>query len=87
MRRDDAGASRGRDRLHAATMLDTQDATGFIWTRSVNERLRVRTFLVAVRDGDHGILGEVGGGRRGLRLFLGGPLTDGSGRGRGGDGG
>lgn len=80
MRRDDAGASRGGNRLHAATVLDTQDATGFVRTRGVNERLRI--FLVTVRDGDHGILGKVGRGRRGM----GEPLIEGSGRGRRGDG-
>lgn len=86
MRRDNAGASRGGNWLHAATVLDTQDATGFVWTGSVNERLRVRTFLVAVRDGDHGILGKVGRGRRGVRQSLGRPLVEDNGRERGGDG-
>lgn len=46
MRRDYAGASGGGDWFHAATVLDTEDATGLIWTGSVNERLRVRLFLI-----------------------------------------
>lgn len=37
MRGDDAGAGGGGNWLHAATVLDTQDAAGFIWARSVNE--------------------------------------------------
>ena len=37
VRRNDAVASGGRDGLHTTTMLDTQDATGLIRTRSVNE--------------------------------------------------
>lgn len=83
MRRDNAGASGGRNGLHAATVLDTQHATGFIRTGGVNERLRVRMFLVAVRDGDHGILGWVGRGRSGVRE---GDLIEHEGKGRGGDG-
>ena len=87
MRRDDAGASRGGNRLHAATVFDTQDATGLVWTRRINERLKVRLFLVAVRDGDHGILGSrVGSGGRCMRWFLGGHLIERKGKGRGGDG-
>jgi hypothetical protein len=40
-------------------------------------------FLVAVRDGDHGILGKVGRGRGGVRE--GNPVEH-EGKGRGGDG-
>ena len=65
MRRDYAGASRGGDWFHAATVFDTKDATGFIWTRSVNERLRVRLFLV-VGDGDYGVPKGGSGGTQGF---------------------
>lgn len=63
--RDYAGASRGGDWFHAATVFDTKDATGLIWTGSVNERLRVRLFLV-VGDGDYGVPGGGRGGTQGL---------------------
>ena len=61
MGRNYASAGRGRDWFHTATVLDTQDATGLIWAGSVNERLRVRLFLV-VGDGDYGVpVGGTGG--------------------------
>lgn len=85
MRRDYAGASGGRDGFHAATVLDAQDTAGLIWTGSVNERLRVRLFLV-VRDGDNGVLGEAGRGRGGAARLFGGILIQRNGGRRGVDG-
>lgn len=84
MGRDDAGAGRGGDGLHAATVLDTQDATGLIWTGSVNERLRVSLFRV-VGDGDHGFLGDGRGWQRAVRPVGGVPIQH-KGRRRGEDG-
>jgi hypothetical protein len=78
---DDAGASRGGDGFHAATVLDTQDTTGLIWTGSVNERLRVRLFLVVGRNCDHGVLGT-GRGRQGALWLVGRLLIQRDGRGR-----
>jgi hypothetical protein len=81
VRRDDAGASGGGNGFHAATVLDTQDATGLIWTGRANERLEVRLFLV-VRDGDHGVLGKVGRGRQGPLWLVGQFPIQHNGRGR-----
>jgi hypothetical protein len=79
VRGDYAGASRGGDWFHAATVFDAQDATGLIRTGSVNERLGVRLFLV-VRDGNDRVLG---GGKGGTGRFFGRVLIQPDGRGRG----
>lgn len=73
MRRNYTGAGRGGNGLHATTVLNTQNATGFIWTGSVNEGLRVGWFLV-VENCDNGVLGRIRG-RGGTVGFFGRSLV------------